>query len=395
MSIKDDAITDPHYYNNKGIVLIHLGKYEEAINEFDKAVRLNPKNPDYHNNKGLALLNLRRYKEAEKEFTKAVRLNWRNPSYRFNKGQALLELKKYGEAINEFNRAVELDPNNPDYYYYKGLALLKLTKYWESKKEFDKATELNPNNLDYQSCRVKATLMTLEKAINKGITGSYYFIISVIPLTIAYTLILAIIDLRDCFESFAGYYDEKRIPEYGLGIFPYATGFLFSIILLIANVAIFILSPKSIFESSFYQEYGNIIGVIFMLYLIGALLLMKCFSILSGKTGKKTFRKAGQLLPADGILKLIGIIPYMSFLPLQPSAASMHIVFLTNLISGPVSLIAWIIIRSTFFKLMPDYQKQVSDTIMKILERLGEEKTPKITLRLGQEESAGVNFHLA
>ncbi len=42
-------------WNNKGIALKDLGKYEEAIQAYDKAIEIKP---DYHlawNNKGIAL----------------------------------------------------------------------------------------------------------------------------------------------------------------------------------------------------------------------------------------------------------------------------------------------------------------------------------------------------
>ena len=72
--------------------------FEEAIEEYDKAIELDPNDPDYHNNKGVALY----------------------------------ELHRYEEAIEEFDKAIELDPSNPSYYYYKGLAQEKLNQ--NSKK---------------------------------------------------------------------------------------------------------------------------------------------------------------------------------------------------------------------------------------------------------------------
>jgi tetratricopeptide (TPR) repeat protein len=49
------------YHNNKGIAQDELHKYQEAIEEFDKAIELNPNEPDYHNNKGLAQEKLNQY----------------------------------------------------------------------------------------------------------------------------------------------------------------------------------------------------------------------------------------------------------------------------------------------------------------------------------------------
>ena len=52
-----------------------LGKYEEAIVEYDKALKVNPKYVDAYNNKGLSLHNLGRYEEAILEYDKALKIN--------------------------------------------------------------------------------------------------------------------------------------------------------------------------------------------------------------------------------------------------------------------------------------------------------------------------------
>lgn len=41
----------PVYHNNKGNSLYNLGRYEEAIDEYNIAIELDPDNPVYHNNK--------------------------------------------------------------------------------------------------------------------------------------------------------------------------------------------------------------------------------------------------------------------------------------------------------------------------------------------------------
>ena len=51
-------------YYNKGIASIKNGNYKEAIEAFNKALKLQPKFAEAYNNKGTALRNLKRYKEA-------------------------------------------------------------------------------------------------------------------------------------------------------------------------------------------------------------------------------------------------------------------------------------------------------------------------------------------
>ncbi|MEK6831215.1 MAG: tetratricopeptide repeat protein, partial [Thermoproteota archaeon] len=70
----DQAIKlDPKYreaWNNKGVALFNLGKYEVAIRVYDQAIKLDPNDADVWHNKGIALEKLGKYNEAEKCFAK-------------------------------------------------------------------------------------------------------------------------------------------------------------------------------------------------------------------------------------------------------------------------------------------------------------------------------------
>uniref|UniRef100_UPI00258A1BFB tetratricopeptide repeat protein n=1 Tax=uncultured Brachyspira sp. TaxID=221953 RepID=UPI00258A1BFB len=52
--------------------------YEEAIEDFDKAIKLNPDNTDAYNNRGFTKENLGLYEEAFKDYKKALELDPNN-----------------------------------------------------------------------------------------------------------------------------------------------------------------------------------------------------------------------------------------------------------------------------------------------------------------------------
>ncbi len=64
--------------NNKGIVLIKLGKYDEAIQVFDKILTLDNENVGGLYNKGVALDRLGRHTEAIEYRQKALEID---PTY--------------------------------------------------------------------------------------------------------------------------------------------------------------------------------------------------------------------------------------------------------------------------------------------------------------------------
>ncbi len=99
-------------WRNKGGALYSLGKYNEAIECYDKSIEIDSNNPVVWNNKGLAL-NL---------------------------------LGKYNEAIASYDNSIKIDPNDADVWNNKGLALNALGNDNEAKKCYDKSRELGYGN---------------------------------------------------------------------------------------------------------------------------------------------------------------------------------------------------------------------------------------------------------
>ena len=69
---KDD---DSDAWFNKGNSLVKLERHEEAIECFDKAIRLNPEDYDAWHNKGSSLAQLERHEEAKECIAKAKELD--------------------------------------------------------------------------------------------------------------------------------------------------------------------------------------------------------------------------------------------------------------------------------------------------------------------------------
>lgn len=89
-------------YANKGFVLFELNKFDEALVEYEHAIRLNPNNASYYNNKGFVLFNFNKYEEAKQAYEKAISLNPLNFSYLLNKAKVLFEVKDYENALKDY-----------------------------------------------------------------------------------------------------------------------------------------------------------------------------------------------------------------------------------------------------------------------------------------------------
>ena len=92
-----------HAWCLKGYALNYLERYEEALNYFDEAIRINSKDPDYHMGKGISLYGLEKYDEAIICFDKAEH---QERAYvdvvSFFKGECNYGMELYSKALYDF-----------------------------------------------------------------------------------------------------------------------------------------------------------------------------------------------------------------------------------------------------------------------------------------------------
>ena len=100
-----------------------MGKLEEAIQSFDKAVEVCLDDADMDasaiNRMGNAYIDLGKFDEALECFNKAISLEKHNIDFLLNKGVVLMELGKFEEAVDSFNKVLLRNPDNEDAFFLK------------------------------------------------------------------------------------------------------------------------------------------------------------------------------------------------------------------------------------------------------------------------------------
>jgi protein O-mannosyl-transferase len=132
-----------HAINNRADAYYRLGKYNEAIDDFNKAIQLNPGYAMSYYNRANCYGQTGRFKESLEDLNNSLRLN---PEYgdAYNKrGQANAMLGKMNEAFSDFNKAVKLVPGNPEVYYNLGITYYNSGKKAEACRELRKAALMN------------------------------------------------------------------------------------------------------------------------------------------------------------------------------------------------------------------------------------------------------------
>ena len=98
-------------YNNIGITLQELGKFNEAEASYKQAIALKPNYTEAHNNLGEALNELGKLNEAEASYKQAIALKPDFAVTHYNLGITFKEQSRFDDAESSLRQAITLKPN--------------------------------------------------------------------------------------------------------------------------------------------------------------------------------------------------------------------------------------------------------------------------------------------
>lgn len=138
--------SDPLYYRNKRQALIDLGHGDEVAKLLEKAEKSNadPKKASAWMNLGEIADDFEKENKALENYNKAIELYPKDAGFYVAKGDILNDyFKKYSEALVAYDKAIELNPNKASYYVNKGMTFKNSNKYPEALRAFDDAIFVN------------------------------------------------------------------------------------------------------------------------------------------------------------------------------------------------------------------------------------------------------------
>ncbi|HSH05034.1 MAG TPA: tetratricopeptide repeat protein [Anaerolineae bacterium] len=167
----DQAIVlNPEYaiaYANRGISKRILGDLDGEMADYDQAITINPKLATVYYNRGIAKSDLGDLEEAIADFDQAIALNPEDVAAYSNRGVVKSYLGDFEGAIADYDQAIALNPEFAIVYYNRGNAKTYLGDLEEAIADYDQTIALNPEYVDAYCNRgvVKSELGDFEGAI--------------------------------------------------------------------------------------------------------------------------------------------------------------------------------------------------------------------------------------
>jgi tetratricopeptide (TPR) repeat protein len=152
---------------NKGVALDNLGRMQEAMDCYEAALRLNPGLAEAWTNKGILLDAMGRGAEAMECYEKAIEVNPRYIDAWMNKGTSQAAMGRVADALESFDRAIEISPEFAEGWLTRGAALLELGFPAEALTSFNSCLSLDQNIVE--AWNGKGTALALLERFEKAL----------------------------------------------------------------------------------------------------------------------------------------------------------------------------------------------------------------------------------
>ena len=119
------------------------GKYDEALEDYNEVIRINPQDGEAYNNRGTTKDMLGRHEEALEDYNEAIRINSQFAEAYYNRGTTKDVLGRHEEAIVDYDQAIRINPQYAQAYYNRGNTKDTLDRHEEAIADFNEAIRIN------------------------------------------------------------------------------------------------------------------------------------------------------------------------------------------------------------------------------------------------------------
>ncbi len=139
---------NPNYalaYYNRGNLYRRQQKYKLALDDYNQAIKINPNDAEAYNNRGNLYYDQQKYELALADYNQAIKINSDFAGAYYNRGNLYKDLQKYDLALSDYSKAIDINPNFAEAYNNRGNLYKNLQKYELALSDYNQAIRINPN----------------------------------------------------------------------------------------------------------------------------------------------------------------------------------------------------------------------------------------------------------
>ncbi|MEA3443656.1 MAG: tetratricopeptide repeat protein [Bacteroidota bacterium] len=140
-------------YVNRGTLLMKNNQYETALKDFNKALELFPEHATAYINRAIILNRQGKKQEALSDFNLAIRYDPVMEEAYISRGALYNEIGEFEKSIADYNRAIEINPQNPMTWSNRGLSFARSGNEQTALADFNRCIEIDPDFVDAYSNR--------------------------------------------------------------------------------------------------------------------------------------------------------------------------------------------------------------------------------------------------
>lgn len=137
---------DVYILADRANMLEMLGDEFGALRDYDKAIQLDPQNPELYNMRGEYNDRFGYTSLALNDYSKAIQLNPQFQLAYFNRANDYFSLNRLSEALTDINIAILIDSTNYLCYSGRGAILEMMGEKQKAMNDYNKAIIINPND---------------------------------------------------------------------------------------------------------------------------------------------------------------------------------------------------------------------------------------------------------
>jgi uncharacterized protein (TIGR02145 family) len=135
-------------YLVRGEVCAQIGNLEEALDDFEKAIELDPKASQPYSHRGLLYAKSGDIDKAIDDFSTAIELDVSNAMAYSNRANMYLKKRELQKAINDCSKAIVLSPNSMEPYSNRALAYMNIGEFAKAFDDYNKVIIIAPENAE-------------------------------------------------------------------------------------------------------------------------------------------------------------------------------------------------------------------------------------------------------